>query len=102
MGIPFQIPAKSVKDKDKPGCKKFRFIIFVKHLQDYTSNGRKKTAKKSTVIEKIGTQLFGNRKDKVSVVYVDNFERHGGSTFDGIFIDTGRIKAVFAAERNKF
>lgn len=50
MGIPFQVPAKSVKDKDKTGCKKFGFIIFVEHVEDDASDSRKKTVQKGTVL----------------------------------------------------
>ena len=101
MGIPFQIPAKSVEDQDKPRCKKFRFVIFVKHAQDNTSNSRKKAAKQGSVFQEKSSEFFSDSKDKVSVFYMNDFERHGGSTVNGVFIATGGTKAAFATERNK-
>ena len=63
MGIPFQIPAKSVQDKDKTGRKKLWFIVFVEHVEDDTSNSGKKTAKKRVVFQKIGAEFFCNGKN---------------------------------------
>ena len=101
MGIPFQIPAKGMQDKDKTGCKKFRFIIFVKHTEDDASDSRKKMVEERAVLQEIRTQLFRNSKDEMPVFYMNDFKRHGGGTVNGVFIATGGTKAAFAAERNK-
>ena len=50
MGIPFERSAEGMKDKDKTGCKKFGFIIFVEHVEDDASDSRKKTVQKGTVL----------------------------------------------------
>lgn len=42
MGIPFQVPAKGMKDTDKPRSKEFGFVIFMEHTRDNTVNGREK------------------------------------------------------------
>ena len=101
MGIPFQIPAKGVEDKDKAGSKTFGFVVFVEHTENNTSYGREKAVKEGTVFQKIGTQFPGNGKDAVSVFHVDDFERHGGGSVNGIFVAAGRTETAFAAERNK-
>lgn len=101
MGIPFQIPAKSMKDEDKTGREEFRFIVFVEHVEDDASDRRKKTVQKRAVFQEIGSQFFGNGEDEVSVLYVDNFKRHGGGTVNGVFIAAGRAEAAFATERDK-
>ncbi len=102
MGIPFQIPAKGMKDKDKSGSEAFCFVVFAKHIEDDTSDSRKEAGKNRTVLQEIGTQFFGNGKDTVSVFYMDDFERHGGGAVNGIFVATGRAETAFTAERDKF
>ena len=42
MGIPFQVPAKGMKNTDKTRSKEFGFIIFMEHTRDNTVNGREK------------------------------------------------------------
>ena len=37
----------------------------------------------------------------MAVLDVDEFERHAGGTFHGIFVSTGRTKAAVTAKRNK-
>ena len=41
MGIPFQVPSKSMEDTDNPGGKVFGMVEVVKHAQDYIPDGRK-------------------------------------------------------------
>ena len=40
--IPFEIPAKGMKNTDKTRSKEFGFIIFMEHTRDNTVNGREK------------------------------------------------------------
>ena len=63
-----------MQNQNESGSEEFLFIIFMKHVEDDTSDGRKKTAKKSTFFQKIGSEFLGNGKDEVSVLYVNDFE----------------------------
>ncbi len=43
MRIPFEIPAKGMKDADKSRGKSFRFTVFVEEAENNTSDCGKKT-----------------------------------------------------------
>lgn len=48
------------------------------------------------------TQLLRNRKNAMSVNTVNKFERHRGSTVNGVHVTAGGAKAAVASKRNKF
>ena len=50
MGIPFQIPAKGVKNHNKSRSKILGFIEFVKHTADHAGNRVEKAVKKSGIV----------------------------------------------------
>lgn len=101
MGIPFQISSKGMKNTDEPGSKGFCFIIFVKHAKYNTADGRKQTIKEVTVFKKKRTEFFCDSKNTVTVLNIDDFKRHRGSTVYGIFVSAGRAKPAMATKRNK-
>ncbi len=58
------------------------------------------TVKKPAVFEKKVPQVLINSKDTVSVLDVNEFEGHLGSSFHGIFITTGRAETAVAKVEN--
>ena len=52
MGIPFQIPAKGVKNHNKSRSKILGFIEFVKHTADHAGNRVEKAVKKIGIVQK--------------------------------------------------
>ncbi len=86
---------------EKTESEEFLFVVFVKHANDDTSYGRKKTGKEDAVFQKKRSELFGNSKDTMSVFYMNDFERYRSGTVDGILIAIGGTKTAFSTERNK-
>ena len=43
-----------------------------------------------------------NSKNAMTVLYIDEFERHTGGAFHGVLVPAGGAKAAVAAERYKF
>ncbi len=71
-------------------------------MQDDAVNGMEETVKKSAVIEKKVSEVLIYSKDAVSVLNVNEFERHLGSSFHGIFIAACRAETAVASERDIF
>lgn len=61
----------------------------------------KETVEERTILEKKVPEGIINGKDAMTVQDVDEFERHTGSAFHGIFVPTGRTKAAVTAKGNK-
>ena len=78
------------------------FINHMKHTKNNASDGKEKKVKQFTIVKEKRAQFFCNGKNTVSVRYVDNLERHGGSSLNRIFITTGRAGTAFTTKRNKF
>ena len=78
------------------------FVKVIKHTQDDTVNGMKEAVKKATVLQKKVTQVLIYSKNAVSVLDINELERHLGSPVHGIFITTGRTETAVASERDKF
>ena len=100
--IPFEIPAKSMKNHDKAGSEVLGFIHFKEHAGNNAGNRMKKTMKQSSVLKEKITEIFINREDTVSVADVNEFKRHRGSSVNGIHVTAGRTKPRMTAERNVF
>lgn len=62
----------------------------------------KEAVEQGAVMQEEVTEVFVNGKNAVSVDCINEFKRHGGSAFHGIFVAAGRAKTAVAAERNKF
>ena len=62
----------------------------------------KKTVKKGAVMEEKITEIFINGKNTVAMSNIDQFKRHIGSAFHGIFVTTSGTKAAVTTERDKF
>ena len=76
-------------------------IHFRKHTKDDTGDRMKETIKERTILQKEITEGFINGKNTVAVSDMNEFKRHRGSTFHGVFIATGRTETTVTAERNK-
>ena len=100
--IPLKIPAKSMKNHDVAGSEVFGFIKFEKHTGNDAVNCMKKTVKKGAVMEEKITEIFINGKNTVAMSNIDQFKRHIGSAFHGIFVTTSGTKAAVTTERDKF
>ena len=101
MRIPLKVSAKGVEDANEAGSKAFGFIVFMKQTKEDTADGGKEAVKERTIPQKEGTEFFGNGKNAVPVLDVDNLEGHGGSPVKGVFDAAGRAKTAVATERGK-
>lgn len=99
--IPLEVPAKSMQDHDKTGSKISGFIQQEKHPGNHTVYRMKKTVEERTVPKEKVPEVFVNGKDTMAVPDINEFKRHAGRTFHGIFIAAGRTEAAVAPERNK-
>ena len=54
----------------------------------------KKTVKKGAVMEEKITEIFINGKNTVAMSNIDQFKRHIGSAFHGIFVTTSGTKVA--------
>lgn len=102
MGIPFQIPAESVKRHDKAGSEIHGFVLLEEHFGNNAGNSVKKAVKQRTVFQEETSQIFIHGENAVAVEGIYQFKRHTGGTFHGIFIAAGRAEAAMTAKRNKF
>ena len=81
MRIPFEISTKCVKNTYESGSEFHGHVIFMKHTQNYTSNGRKKIIKQRTISKKEFTKISINGKDTMTMRCINEIQRHFGSTF---------------------
>ena len=102
MGIPFEIPAKSVEDHDISGSEIFGLIELEKHTGDDTGNRMEETVQERAVLEEKGTEIFINGKDAMAMADIDELKKHRGGTFHGVFISAGRTETAATTERNEF
>ncbi len=102
MRVPFQVPAKSVQDKDKTMRVVHGFIYFMEQAQDDAAGGMKKAVQEGAVLKEKSPQAFIYGKDAVSVADINQLKGHICSPFHGIFIAACGAEAAFAAERDKF
>lgn len=101
MGVPFQIPAKSMQYHDNPRGEIFRFIQFEKEARDDRRDRMEETVKQGTILEKERPEIFVDGKNAVAVSDIYQFKGHTGSAVHGIFIATGRTETAVTAERDK-
>ena len=58
--------------------------------------------KQSSVLKEKITEIFINGKNTVAMSNIDQFKRHIGRAFHGIFVAAGRAETAVTAERNEF
>ena len=102
MWVPFQIPAKGVKDHDETGSKVHGFILLKKHTGDNAVYSMEEAVREGAVIEKKLPELFINGKNTMAVGNIDEFKGHRGSALHGAEISAGGTEAAVAAERDEF
>ena len=102
MGVPFQVPAEGMEDHDKAGDEIQRFILFKKHTGNNAVDRMEETVQKRTIMEEKIAELGIDGEYTMTVGGIDEFERHGGSAFHGVFIAAGRAEAAVTAERDEF
>ena len=85
MRIPLKVSAKGVEDANEAWSKEFGFIVFMKQTKDNTTDGGKEAVKERTVLKKEGTEFFGDGKNAVPVLYIDDFEGHGSVPVNRVF-----------------
>ena len=100
--VPFQVPAKGVKNHNKSGSKILGFIELMKHTADHTGNRVEKAVKKIRIVQKKMSEVFINGKNAVSVLDRNELKGHTGSTFHRVFVPAGRTETAVTAERDKF
>ena len=61
----------------------------------------KQAIEQGTVREKECAKVFIDCEDAMAVCDIDQFKRHAGGAFHGIFIAAGRAEAAVTAEGNK-
>ena len=99
--IPFEIPAKSMKNHDITEREVFGFVHFKERVENNTGNRMEKIMKQSSVLKGKITEIFINREDAVSVLNVNQFKRHRCSTFHGILVTARGTETAVAAKRNE-
>lgn len=102
MRVPFQIPSKSMEDKDKPGRVVHGFVHFVEHTQDDAAYGMEKAVKECAVIQEKIPQVLIYGKNTMPVPDVYKFKGHICSAFHSVFVATCGAETAFAAEWDKF
>ena len=100
MRVPFQVPAKRMKDTDKAGSEIFRMIEIVKHTQDDISDGMKKAVQKGVVLEKENTKFFRDCKNTVPMDTGNQLAGHTKSPFLIVHVTTGRTESAFTGKGN--
>ena len=102
MGIPFEVPAKSVEDHDISRGEIFGLVELEKHTGDDTGDRMEETVQERAVLEEKGTEIFINGKDAMAMADIDELKKHRGGTFHGVFISAGRTETAATTERNEF
>lgn len=102
MRIPLKAATKGMKNTDKTGSEALGFIKFAEHAKDNVADRMKKTIEQGTISAKEDAKFFRNSKDTMPVNALNDLERHGSGTLDGIEITAGGTETAFAAKGNKF
>ena len=102
VGVPFQVPAKSVENHDKAWGEVHGLVLFEKHAGNNTVYSMKKAVKEGAVIEEELPELGINGKNAVAVGNTDQFKGHRSSALHGIKVAASGTKAAVTAERDKF
>ena len=102
MGIPFEIPAKSVEDHDISRGEIFGLVELEKHTGDDTGDRMEETVQERAVLEEKGTEIFINGKDAMAMADIDELKKHRGRAFHSVFITAGRAETAAATERDEF
>ena len=102
MRVPLKAAAESMKNADKAGSEALGFIEFAEHTKNDIAYGMKKAVKQRPISAEEDTELFGNGEDAMTMNALDDFERHGSGTLDGVEVSAGRTETAFAAKRDKF
>lgn len=100
MWVPFQIPAKGVKDHDETGSEVHGLILLKKHTGNNTVHGMEEAVKEGTVTQKKLPELLINREDAMAVDDIYELKGHRSSALHGVEITTGRAEAAVTAERD--
>ena len=101
MRIPFKISAECMENHDIAGSKIFGMIQVEKHTGYDTGNRVKEAVQEGAILKEEVPEIFINGKNAMTVLDVDEFERHSGSAFHGIFVPAGRTKAAVTTKWNK-
>lgn len=99
--IPFEIPAKGMKNHDESRDKVLRLVELGKHTQNNTGNSMKKTMKQGAIFREERAKILINGKNTMAMSNVNEFKSHGSSTFHRVLITTGGTKTAVTAERDK-
>lgn len=79
-----------MKDHDETGSEIHGFILFEKHSGDYTIHRMEKSVEQRAVMKEKLPESSVNGENTVAVSDMNEFKRHRGRAFHGIFIATGR------------
>ncbi|GFO86191.1 hypothetical protein ANBU17_25380 [Anaerostipes butyraticus] len=101
MGIPFEVPAKSVEDHDISRGEIFGLVELEKHTGDDTGDRMEETVQERAVLEEKGTEIFINGKDAMAMADIDELKKHRGGAFHSVFITAGRAETAAATERDE-
>lgn len=102
MGIPFEVPAKSVEDHDISRGEIFGLVELEKHTGDDTGDRMEETAQERAILEEKGTEIFINGKDAMAMADIDELKKHRGGAFHSVFVTAGRAETAAATERDEF
>ena len=100
--IPLKAAPEGVKNTDKAGSKTLSLIEFSEHTKDDVADRMKETVEQRTISTEEDTKFLRDSKNTMSMNTLDDFERHGSGTLNGIEITAGRAETAFAAKRDEF
>ena len=74
--VPFEIPAKSMKDTEETRSELFPFVHIEEDTEDDIPDGLKKDIQARSVVKEKDTEFFRYGKNTMSVSTRDKFKRH--------------------------
>ena len=74
VGIPFQVPAKGMKNHDKAGSEVHGLVLFVKHAGNNTVHGMEEAVKEFAVVEEKFAEVFIDGEHAMPVGNIDKFK----------------------------
>ena len=101
MWIPFQRTAKGMQDTDESGNEISGSVHLVKHAEHNGADSVEQAVQQGAVFQEIRPEFFGDRKDTMPVVAVDQFTSHGGCPLPGIKVTAHWTEMGMAAKRDK-
>ena len=90
-----------MQDTDESGNEISGSVHLVKHAEHNGADSVEQAVQQGAVFQEIRPEFFGDRKDTMPVVAVDQFTSHGSCPFPGIKVAASRTETGMAAKRDE-